>query len=103
MRILLAEVTSRFDYVVLDSPAAFGVADPIVLSTVVDGVVVVARQGRTRRRLLQKLRARFAYARAPLVGVVLNGGDEGEPSNSYHTITVAPAAGRSTARATEAA
>jgi hypothetical protein len=35
--------------VVIDSPAAFGVADCDVLSTVVDGVLVVARGGRTRR------------------------------------------------------
>jgi Mrp family chromosome partitioning ATPase len=70
----------------------------------VDGVVVVARRGRTRRRFLQKLRARFAYARAPLVGVVLNGGDDGaEPASPYHTITVTPAARPAPARATEAA
>jgi capsular exopolysaccharide synthesis family protein len=93
MRLLLDEAASRFDYVVVDSPAAFGVADAIVLSTVVEGVLVVARGGRTRRRSLRALRGRLAYVRAPLVGVVLNGGDEGsEPASPYHTtIDVAPA------------
>src|SRR6185369_9194082 len=76
MRMLLTEVASRFDYVVIDSPAAFGVADATVLSTVVDGVLVVARGGRTRRRHLRTLRSRLARARAPIVGVVLNGGDD---------------------------
>jgi capsular exopolysaccharide synthesis family protein len=105
MRLLLTEVGERFDYVILDSPAAFGVADPLVLSTLVDGVLVVARRGLTSRRLLRKLRARFAYARAPLVGVVLNGGDDGgEPASPYHTtIEVAPRSRRSPTRVTEAA
>jgi capsular exopolysaccharide synthesis family protein len=91
MRCLLTEAGMRFDYVVVDSPAAFGVADASVLSTLVDAVVVVARGGRTRRRFLRKLRARLAYVHAPVVGVVLNGGDDtNEPTSHYYrTIEVA--------------
>jgi capsular exopolysaccharide synthesis family protein len=85
MRELLADATGRFDHVFLDSPAAFGMADAVVLSTLVDGVVLVARGRQTPRRLLGKLRARFAYARAPLLGVVLNGADDAsEPYGAYH-------------------
>ena len=103
MRLLLAEAGGRFDYVVVDSPAAFGVADAIVLSTVVDGVLVVARGGRTRRRSLRALRGRLAYVRAPLIGVVLNGGDEGsEPASPYHT-TIDVGSAPSAARAERAA
>ena len=92
MRFLVAELAGRFDYVVIDSPAAFDVADAIVLSTLVEGVVVVARRGQTRRRLLQRLRARLVFARAPLVGVVLNGGDDRDQSAGgyYTTIEVTP-------------
>jgi capsular exopolysaccharide synthesis family protein len=103
MRLLLAEAATRFDYVILDAPASLAVADPLVLSSLVDGVVVVARRGRTRRRQLRQLRARLAYARAPLVGVVLNGGDDAEPASAYYTtidVTHVPPAAR---RATEAA
>jgi len=105
MRLLLAEVAGRFDYVVIDAPAAFAVADPLVLSTLVDGVIVVARRGHTRRRLLAKLRARFAYARAPLVGVVLNGGDDGGDAAQswYSTIEVTPRLRPGAPRASEAA
>ena len=105
MRLLLAEAAERFDYVVVDSAAAFGVADPLVLSTLVEGVVVVARQGKTRRRFLKKLHARLARARAPLVGVVLNGGDDAsEPPSPYHaTIDVADRARPRATRVTEAA
>lgn len=104
MRLLLAEAASRFDYVVLDAPAALAVADPVVLSTLVDGVVVVARRGRTRRRQLRRLRARLAYARAPLVGVVLNGGDDAGPAHPYYTtIDVTAHVPPAARRATEAA
>ena len=105
MRLLFAEAAERFDYVVVDSPAAFGVADPLVLSTLVEGVVVVARQGTTRRRFLKKLHARLARAHAPLVGIVLNGGDDGsEPPSPYHaTIEVAGRPLASPTRVTEAA
>ena len=76
-----------------------------MLSTLVDGVVVVARGGRTRRRFLRKLRARFAYVHAPVVGVVLNGGDDtNEPTSHYYrTIEVARAVPPADARGRRAA
>jgi capsular exopolysaccharide synthesis family protein len=93
MRLLLDEVAGRFDYVVVDSPAAFGMADSVVLSTLVDGVVLVARGGRTRRRVLQKLRARLVSVHAPLVGVVVNGGDASREHESPYgpVIEIVPA------------
>ena len=91
MRTLLVEAASRFEYVFIDSPAAFGVSDTLILSTAVDGVIVVARGGRTRRRALRQLVARLGTARAPLVGVVLNGAeDSGEAIGSYPTIDLVP-------------
>jgi succinoglycan biosynthesis transport protein ExoP len=105
MRCLLTEAGMRFDYVIVDSPAVFGVADASVLSTLVDAVVVVARGGRTRRRFLRKLRARLAYVHAPVVGVVLAGGDDtNEPTSRYYrTIEVAHAAQPADARGRHAA
>jgi capsular exopolysaccharide synthesis family protein len=103
MRLLLAEAASRFDYVILDAPASLAVADPLVLSSLVDGVVVVARRGRTRRRQLRQLRARLAYARAPLVGIVLNGGDDSGPASTYYTTIDVTAGAPSPARRTTAA
>jgi capsular exopolysaccharide synthesis family protein len=105
MRCLLTEAGMRFDYVIVDSPAVFGVADASVLSTLVDAVVVVARGGQTRRRFLRKLRARLAYVHAPVVGVVLAGGDDtNEPTSRYYrTIEVAHAAQPADARGRHAA
>ncbi|MGH7893053.1 MAG: polysaccharide biosynthesis tyrosine autokinase, partial [Candidatus Binatia bacterium] len=92
MKTLLATAGARFDYVVVDSPAAFAAADAVVLSTLVEGVVLVARGGETSRRTLRTLRARLASVHAPLMGVVLNGADdEAEPYATYGaTIEVTP-------------
>jgi capsular exopolysaccharide synthesis family protein len=105
MRLLVAEAASRFDYVVIDAPAALAVADPMVLSTLVDGVVVVARRGRTRRRLLHRLRARLLYVRASIAGVVLNGGDPiTDSARAYFpAIELVPRARTNPRRVTEAA
>lgn len=64
---------SEFEYVLLDSPPILPFADCRVLSTLVDGVVLVVRSGRTRgeslvraMELLQEVRS------APVIQVVLN-------------------------------
>ena len=101
MRCLLTEAGMRFDYVIVDSPAAFGVADA---SSALDARRCAwsssRAAGRRARRFLRKLRARLAYAHAPVVGVVLAGGDDtNEPTSRYYrTIEVAHAAQPADAR-----
>jgi capsular exopolysaccharide synthesis family protein len=91
MRELLTALAGQFDYVFVDSPAARGMADALVLSTLVDGVVVVARHEHTPRRLLAAVCDRFAYARAPMLGLVLNGVDDAaDPYTPYITLHVTP-------------
>jgi capsular exopolysaccharide synthesis family protein len=99
MRALLHTLAERFDYVFLDSPAVLAVPDATVLSTLVDGVVLVGRGRRTPRRVLAKVRERFQYARAPLLGIVLNGGEEvGVPYESSPMIEIRPEPPRARAR-----
>jgi capsular exopolysaccharide synthesis family protein len=99
MRALLGRLAERFDYVFLDSPAVLAVPDATVLSTLVDGVVLVGRGRRTPRRVLAKVRDRLQYARAPLLGIVLNGGEEvGVLYASSPTIEVRPEPPRARAR-----
>lgn len=76
MQALLASAAERFDYVVIDSPAVLDATDAVVLSTLVDGVVLVARDRSTPRPALAKTRERLAWARAPLLGIVLNAVEE---------------------------
>jgi non-specific protein-tyrosine kinase len=70
---LLDLLIGRFDMVVLDAPPALPVTDAVVLSTLVDGLVVVVRAGKTSRPVLSELRRRLETVQAHVLGLVLNG------------------------------
>ena len=59
-------------YIVIDSPPALDLADALALSRLVDGVIVVARSGKTPKDALTSLVGRLTDARAQLLGVVIN-------------------------------
>lgn len=72
MQETLDRLKERFDIVLLDSPPALVVTDASVLSTLVDGLLVVARAGRTRRGALHATIQELAQSGRPIAGVVLN-------------------------------
>jgi len=94
MGTVLAALAERFDFVFIDSPALLGMADATVVSTLVDGVVLVARGHHTTRRALLAGLDRLRFAQAPVTGLVLNGFDEATPGQpaEYPTIDVVLAA-----------
>src|SRR5262249_28647063 len=51
---LLKKLAERFDRIILDSPPIAAVADAVVLSTQVDGVVLVLKAGQTSRELAKR-------------------------------------------------
>ncbi len=61
-----------YDHVIYDAPPGLAVSDPIVIASVVDAVVVVARSGRTPRQSLRLVVEKLSQAGARPVGVVLN-------------------------------
>jgi succinoglycan biosynthesis transport protein ExoP len=69
---LIARLRPQYDRIVLDTPPAGAIADALVLSRLVDGVLVVARSGKVARGELLHVLDRLAHAGAPLWGVVLN-------------------------------
>lgn len=69
---VLKRLTTRFDYVILDSPPVLAVTDAAVLSTLVDGVVMVTRAFQTRKELAQHALRRLTDVGAHVAGVVLN-------------------------------
>ena len=72
MRVLLKVVADRFDHVVIDSPPAISFADASIISTLVDGVVIVAHGDRTSRRMVRRVKQRLEAVGANVYGVVLN-------------------------------
>lgn len=72
MRDTLAQLTSEFDVVVIDSPPILPVTDAMLLSTMVDGVVLVVNSSKTSKQHVKAAYARLEFARAKVFGVLLN-------------------------------
>lgn len=69
---VIAELRSRFDLVLIDAPPAGDYAEAGVLAKAgADGVVLVARHGRTRFAALHEARHRLAVLQIPVLGAVL--------------------------------
>ncbi len=68
----LAHAAESYDMIVLDSPPVLPVADTLSLSRLVDGVLVIARFGSTRRQSLSHTLESLASIQARVAGVVLN-------------------------------
>jgi capsular exopolysaccharide synthesis family protein len=89
-RDMLQILRDRYDYILLDTPPILPVTDAVILATVVDGVVLVARGGRTPYEIVMKSRDRLAYVRAKIIGIVLNdvnvrSGDYGYYNRYYYS------------------
>jgi succinoglycan biosynthesis transport protein ExoP len=78
---VLAELSERYDVVLLDTPPLLAVGDVMTLSTKVDAIVVVTRLG-IHRRQLEELSRQLHNCRAPVLGFVLTGASHGD-SYSY--------------------
>jgi capsular exopolysaccharide synthesis family protein len=76
LRDTIAALRERFDYVVIDTPAALTVSDPEIVCNLADGIIFVVRAGSTPRE--QVLRAMDNFNRERIVGVVLNSSEESE-------------------------
>jgi capsular exopolysaccharide synthesis family protein len=81
MRGILAAAASSFDHVLIDSPPILPVSDSVVLSTLVDGVVMVV-SAHTAKDLVRDACARLLYVGSKMLGVVLNNVDT-EQRNGY--------------------
>ncbi len=69
---LLTELEGRFERIILDSPPVAAVADALILSGVVDGLVLVVKAGHTSRELALRTRQSLDDVNARIFGVVMN-------------------------------
>jgi capsular exopolysaccharide synthesis family protein len=72
MRKLLMELTDRFTHVIIDSPPAISFTDASVLSTLVDGVMLVVHGGRSSRAVVRRAKQQLVDVGANIFGIVLN-------------------------------
>jgi capsular exopolysaccharide synthesis family protein len=78
---LMSQLSSLFDWIVVDSPPLLPLADTTVWARLSDGVLLVTREGKTEKKQLQ--RGLDAVKNLPLLGVVLNGCSHSDQKNYY--------------------
>jgi capsular exopolysaccharide synthesis family protein len=72
MRKLLGSLSERFAHIIIDSPPAISFTDASILSTMVDGVVLVVHGGRSSRAVVRRAKQQLIDVGAHIFGVVLN-------------------------------
>lgn len=83
-RALIAAARAAYDVVIIDAPPLLPVSDAAVLSTMADGVVVVAGARRVRRQqLTQALRA-LAGVEARVLGFIMTFAPRSGPGGTYY-------------------
>jgi capsular exopolysaccharide synthesis family protein len=72
MRKLLSSLGERFAHIVVDSPPAVSFTDASILSTFVDGVILVIHSGRSSRAVVRRAKQQLLDVGAHIFGIVLN-------------------------------
>lgn len=87
MQDLVNQLSERYDHIVIDSPPLINVTDPVILSTIVDGVMLVVSWGKSTRDACKRVRNELSSVGAKVFGVVLNSVDfrrEGRDEYYYY-------------------
>jgi Mrp family chromosome partitioning ATPase len=76
MKLILQMLGERYDHILIDSPPMIGVTDATILSTLVDGVIVVVHGNKSSREIARRTRQELVNVGANIFGVVLNNIDQ---------------------------
>jgi succinoglycan biosynthesis transport protein ExoP len=83
-KIHIDKLRNQFDFILLDSPPVLPVADAVILSNQVDGVIIVERELISRRTDVINALARLSSAGGRLLGTVFIGSDQLGKSGYVH-------------------
>lgn len=86
LKALLRELGSTYERLILDSPPIMAVADPLILSQLTDGVILVIRSNVSTRDVVFRSVQALRDVNARILGAVLNGVDLTKPyyGKYYH-------------------
>src|SRR6266481_3418190 len=79
----IAELRTRFKFIVIDSPPVMAATDAVILSVQADGVLLVVRSGETPKAAFTRTRDLLSSVKCHILGVVLNAVDSGAPDYYY--------------------
>jgi polysaccharide biosynthesis transport protein len=69
---VIAELETRFDIILFDSPPIVAVTDAVVLSKKVDGVVLIVKAGKTTSDMVARVKKQLSDVGSHILGSVLN-------------------------------
>lgn len=84
MKSLLNSLGEAFDYIIIDSPPTLAVTDSSILSSMVDGVILVVSADEVSRDKAKKAKAQLEGVKANILGVVLNGLENDSRDDYYY-------------------
>lgn len=77
-------LNSKFSMIIFDTPPLSPVSDPIIISNLVSGVVLIVKAGKTNTAELNNLVNEFPTFREKIFGIILNGINT-DPNKKYKT------------------
>ncbi len=99
MKHLVRELKQHFDIVLLDTPPVMAVVDAVIVSSAVDGAVVVLKVNKTTRKALAGTVQALKKSKAEIIGIVYNememrGGGQYSPYHGYMNTYYEASAGK---------
>jgi succinoglycan biosynthesis transport protein ExoP len=79
----IAELRTKFKFIVIDSPPVMAATDAVILSVLTDGVLLVVRSGETPKEAFTRTRDLLNSVKCRILGVVLNAVDSSAPDYYY--------------------
>jgi capsular exopolysaccharide synthesis family protein len=85
----IAELRTKFKFIVIDSPPVMAATDAVILSVQTDGVLLVVRSGETAKEAFTRTRELLNSVKCRILGVVLNAVDT-SASDYYYSYRYYP-------------
>ncbi len=79
----IAELRTKFKFIVIDTPPIMAATDAVILSVQADGVLLVVRSGETPKEAFTRTRYLLTSVKCRMLGVVLNAVDSSAPDYYY--------------------
>ncbi len=73
MQVLIEEMSEKYDYILVDTPPVGVVSDTCIVANLLDGVLMLVWQGRTRKDAVKRAISNLQLTGANILGFVLNG------------------------------
>lgn len=71
MKNLMKKLKEKFDFIILDTPPVIPLADAGIIGSVVDGILMVVRSGKTQRGIVKHATEILKQAKSEVLGYVL--------------------------------